>query len=260
MSTFSSRLRLALHAAVILSLSVWGLEGALAQKELKQTDLSKLAQEAIKNKEVAIEPPALGPEGGFLKRDLGNVSFVIDPQSEDFDLLLEVVLKEQLEVEVLRQYETRPERKEFWKPYLARVEEVIAAQLQVLQNPRISEDARFAQILQMRDERIMDIYIEALTDLAKRLGVALEGERAAFRVPRTVRFLTNPGGARVFVVHAVEARIAALRQTRISWRLVHNPNEVQLEGKYHYLIQWPNRTKRGESMVHIDHDGQFLLE
>jgi len=260
MNTFPFRPSFMLHTTVAIGFLVWVPDLALAQQELKQTDLRKLAQEAIEYKEVAVEPPALVPEDGVLKRNLGSVSFVIDPQSEEFDLLLEVVFKEQLEVEVLRKYETTEEREKFWTPYLERIEKVIAQQLAVVQNPRISEDDRFEQILQLRDERIMAIYAEALTDLAKRLGVELERGRAAFRVPRTVRLFTEPAGARIFVVHAVETRIAALQQRKAKWRFIQNPNEVQLEGKYHYLIQWPDRTKKGKDTINIDHDGKFLLE
>ena len=244
-----------LHVAVaLLCLPVT----ARGQKQVTHDDLRTLAREAIAKKEVIVDPPQLTPKAGILSDNLGGAWYVIDPESQEYDLLTEVVLKEQLGVEVIRIDQRAPDRQTFWKPYLQQVEALIAQQLAIVQHRSLSTDAQFERVMNLR-EKVRGVYLRALAALAQQLGVRLETSRP-FRHPRTVEFQTNPGNARIYVSHLVESRLAALQGRRPKWRAVPNPQHVQLEGKYHYLIQWPQRTTAGQRPVNIDRDGAFLLE
>lgn len=251
-------LRRASIFTAVLSLLGCFSAAANAQRQLQYKDLQTLAREAIDKQEVAIDPPDFEPRNGVLPDNLGYASFVIDPSQQDFDLLTDVILREQFGVEAIRKHQSKPDQKAFWQTYLARVETVIARQLAAFQDGTLSEDERFAKVLGMKEE-IQSIYLQARSDLATRLGVRLEQARAV-RSPRTVEFVTNPGGARIFVTHAIEERIAKLQGRRPNWRVIPNPQKVQLEGKYRYLIQWPDRTAVGASYLQVDHDGRYLLQ
>ena len=232
---------------------------AYGQRQIKYKDLQTLAREALAKKEVAVDPPDFELRDGVLPDNLGYASFVIDPSQQDFNLLTDVILREQLGVEIIRLHQNKPNQKAFWQNYLARVEAVIAKQLSLSQDATLSEDEQFEKVIRLRDSEIETIYLQARSDLATHLGARLE-QSNALRSPKTVTFVTNPGGARIFVTHAIEERIAALQGRRPNWRVVPNPQRVQLEGKYRYLIQWPDRTAVGQSYLQIDRDGRYLLE
>jgi len=226
-------------------------------KEISYEEFRELAMQVIENNEVTIERPNIRVEDGALAYDLGGGEFVMEPEPETFDLVAET-LRAQMQVELIREYAAKAEEEEIWEPVLKQVETMIATQLEIAQDTGLSEEDRFSAVMKNKQE-IRKVYDHAMGQRARDLDVFLQRSRP-FRPPHTVQLVTNPEAGRIYLIHAVERRLADVQGRKPKWRPVPDPEKVQLEGKYHYLVQWADETVVGEEPVLIDRDGEFVLQ
>jgi hypothetical protein len=229
---------------------------AIADGQLKHPDLQKIVRDAISNREVTIQAPRIEVRNGTLYCQLGGGHCVLNPNLEAWDPMNSVV-DAQLCVEVLRQNRSEPRQREFWEPVLRRVEEVISQQLDVVQDARVSEKERENRVGELSG-KIGDIYEEAIASYAKLKGVKV-GKILMYRPPHAVKLVTSPAGGRIFLSHAIQMRMAQMQKKEPEWRLIADPSKVELEGKYYYLVQWGDRTKKSDEPILIDRTGTFVL-
>jgi len=230
---------------------------AIAGGQLKHPDLQKIVRDAISNREVTIQAPRIEVRKGTLICLLGGGHCVLNPNLNAWDPMNSVV-DAQLRVEVLRQSRSEPRERKFWEPVLRRVEEVISQQLDIVQDASVSEKDRTDRVAELGG-KIGDIYEGAIESYAKLKGAKV-GTVAMYRPPHAVKLVTSPAGGRIFLSHAIQMRMAQLQKKEPDWRLIADPSKVELEGKYYYLVQWGDRTKKSDEPILIDRTGTFVLQ
>jgi hypothetical protein len=237
--------------AVLLGLSPSTLCG-----QLKHGDLQKIAREALRSKEVLVEEPSFSVRGGQLFYELGRGRAVLDPSFEHYSPM-NAAIDAQLQVEILRQSRSNDRQKKYWEPILARVEKIIADKLPGLQDDKLSE-REHNDLAAALSRQVEEVYEEAMAAYAREQGLEV-GIAARYAPPHTVKLVTSPPGGRIFLSHAIQVRVAQLQGKEPDWRLIDNPNSLELEGKYFYLVQWGSKTVQGKQPIQVDRSGTFVL-
>ena len=227
-----------------------------AAAELSYEEFTKMAQAAVGNGEVAVDEPMIRVEGRQLIYYLGGAGYILDPAGPAFDPI-EQPMRRQFQVAVIRKYRSSPKNRNFWNPVLQRVSGVIAEQLAVVQSEGLGEDEMFERLGPL-DERIDGIYASAMQSYAR--GRGLQAFPAhPYAPPFTVRLVTSPPGAEIYLIHAVENRLAKARGKKPTWHRVEHPGQVELRGKYWYMLKWPGRTRVGRRPFQPTANGTITL-
>lgn len=227
---------------------------------IEQAQLRTVAQQALESDEVLISEPVIRAEGGQLSYYLGGaqLEFEFNPDA-DFESpsnLMQIPMDNQLRVEVIRKYRYQ-RNAEFWRQTFKLVEDVIAQQIAVAEDATQPNEARLEKLRDM-SSKIWDIYQAQMAALARRNNMEAMALAAGQGGP-SVTLVTEPAGGEIYLVHAVEARLAKAANRQPPWQLVTNPESVPLSGKYWYSIRWGDRTIVSKRPIAFDHEGTYTL-
>ena len=227
---------------------------------IEQAQLREVAQRALEGDEVLISEPVIRVENGQLGYYLGGaqIDLEVNPDSDPTAPanLMQIPLDNQLRVEVIRKYRFQ-RNADFWRRVFKQVEGVIAQQIAVVENTQQPNEARLDKLREMSDS-IWEIYQREMDVLARQRNLVATALAAGAGGP-SVTLVTEPEGGDIFLVHAVEARLAKLANRPPKWQKVTDPNAVQVGGKYWYSLRWGDRTA-GPRLINFDHEGSYTLK
>jgi hypothetical protein len=232
------------------------LVATAADGQLSYEELAKMAQAALDNGEVAVDEPMISVEDGFLNYYLGGAGYILDPNGPDMEPF-DFPLRSQFQVAVIRKYRSTPKNRNFWDPVLARVGGVIAQQLEVVQSQNLSGQQKLAQLGDL-DSKIGQIYDAAMQRHAQARGLRAFPAHPYIR-PFQVRLVSVPPGAEIYLLHAVENRLAQAAGKKSPWHRVEDPSNVELRGKYWYLLKWAGQTRISRQPFEVTRDGTITL-
>jgi hypothetical protein len=170
------------------------------------------------------------------------------------DLLVSNALHNQLIVEIMRKYPPDALSRRVWRPYLNQIEQLIGQCVQVI-NSKKKWDKKLGRL----NLQISELYNEGQQEYARRRRRPL-GRTAPSLSYYDVTFTSGPGGARVWLCHFLDYRMAELQGKKVSWRLVPDPKNIELAGTYAYLLQWGNKSHVGEKAINVDRSGTYFLK
>lgn len=243
-------------AAVVVGLLPWASPaGAIELAQLRD-----VAQRALESDEVLISEPVIRVENGQLSYYLGGAQlefeFNPDTDPEAPSNLMQIPMNNQLRVEVIRKYRYQ-RNADFWRQTFQLVEGVIAQQIAVAEDAQQPSEARLEKLRDMTG-KIWEIYQVQMDALARRSNLEATALAAGAGEP-SITLVTEPRGGEIYLVHAVEARLAKLANRQPKWQLVTNPESLQLGGKYWYSIRWGDRTIVSKRPMAFDHEGTYTL-
>ncbi|HWB01272.1 MAG TPA: hypothetical protein VG713_22435 [Pirellulales bacterium] len=207
-----------------------GSKAAFAQMDLPK--LQELSRTAVAQRWVSVEPPSISIQGRTLEYYLGGVSFFLPEQFGD--PLLGAVVSEELRVQALRNVRRNPLGQQFWNNVLPQVESIVSQQLVVYQSDRPREQCEME--IGGLTEQIWQTYDTAFKDEAQRRGLQASPVAAA-QGPRSVTITTAPPGGKVFLMHVLEAQLAAVMNRPPKWLEADESGSFNVDGQYWYSIQ-----------------------
>jgi hypothetical protein len=248
---------------------------------IAQPDICRAAEGELRKKSIKYQPAEFTVEGNVLRYCLGCADLTPDTSP---------AVDQQYRVEILRLGLARPEDRQFWEPYLQRVEAVIAEELAYINDNDAPDDLK----VQDFGSRINTIYDEALKAKAAATGKTLEPlspplfdtyahppERIVQRQkpvrrggPQTfeggfykatlVTLTTTPGGT-VLLMQRTKYLIRLLDQQKrpITDSEFHSfsPNQpINLSGDYVYKVVYPNGAASTLKTLRIDREGRYTLQ
>jgi hypothetical protein len=204
---------------------------------ITQPQLRNLVREELGGGHVEYKP------AGFTRK--GNVLFWRLPEAYLNSLDAGPAVYAQFQVEIIRMTRTQPRQREFWAPYLERIESVIAELLE--KGPALEtaagqiggDGAGEENASPADDDRIQKIFEEAMEANAQAIGLTaqaepLKYERGIYRV-----ILATPGRqGRIFIMPRTAYRIRAFNPVALTnFQSLAPGSTASLTGEYVYMIR-----------------------
>lgn len=275
-------------ARVIAAMTLGLLIASTAPAQLTQEKLSKITAAALKTKSVSFDPPSDREYEGVYLFDEGRVLWSEpDPYkalgAEDGlpNVWKPLVHPTQLQfkVELIRAYRNSVIQREYWKPHLRRVEQIVSKELDLIVRSGLNEeDVR--QQLERLDQGADDVFEEAIQAAARMTGItALRAPKGAqvivriengvkkvsvaVQVPKyvwPVQFKVNPAGGRLFYMTWVDyevAKAANVHTNLEAWTAIKTNVASMPFGYYVLYAKWAEREMKP---VRVRIDGANEME
>jgi len=216
------------------------------KKVITIDDYRDLAKDVIGSESLKIRPASFEIEKGTLLYTRPDVSPLAEPFSEDVDPYLQLMIP-MLEIESLRQsnWGRRMKAADF-----RRAEDIIADLLNRLnKNP---SDKKLLQEIREVDKKVKASLDSSIERYAQREGYKCVSKDVLSAVRITLK--TDPPGGKICMMCELQWRILKKRGKKpeeVLANMVVTSTDVEIEGKWYYLITWPDGKKSGPSMTTV---------
>lgn len=212
----------------------------IALGDISQKSLQEMTEDIVEQGDVKILPPEFDWDRPSLSYYLGHVDF-------DCPNRWRTPLQAQFTVTLIRRYRNDRFQRRFWEPVLRDVESEIGEMVRLIQRGNMNE-RELSEALFKRSKKIRELYQSNLSDLAKENGKQGAAPMCPDFEKFTVTFISDPPGAKIRLVVAVEQEYYDLLREQNEplhgWTprsiMVKDRQQIPIYGKYILYADWPN--------------------
>lgn len=227
--------------------------------ELNEKELTQFVKTAIADNSLMYDPPTVSVREGVLNYRPGKIFY---PNYQSIPSRpLGFPIDTQVKVELIRKYRA-DEKTEFTflEPYLARMEKIVAEELALIAKHTGSQEALIKELSEQND-RANKILDEGISEWAKNQGLTLGESQPAAVIP-SVKFQTEPAGATIYYLNAVDYNVykaAGVIDEIDRWNQVAG-TQMDMGGAYYFRATWPDKKTKQTAKILIDQDRTISIQ
>jgi hypothetical protein len=246
----SRRSGLAFWSLIIVAMNVTARP---ARAEISQPKLAEFVRDAIKTDAITYEPSRVSINGRELDYNPGKILY--PNYGNKPNTPIGYPIETQSTVELLRKFRAKDkEELAFLERYLVQVEKVVADELALIANHRGSANDLIKKLAD-QNKRAQQILADGIEKWAAKKGLSLSKNQShAVAVMPTVKFETNPAGAAVYYLNAVDYNVYKADNVlgqMDRWNQAPG-KQMDMGGAYYFRAAWPGGKMKQTAKILID--------